>query len=193
MAHLYWWRWTRVLTWIRIPTPRFYIVLESESEFVPESVSGNVNEPLYCVMCMGALIVWLRAMRSRHVTGSVAGVTSLRGADRTTSWRRNRSTSTLRVAWCRNSTTARSRWAAERTTPTDTRTHTKYRAHPDNTGRSTHTYRYTRPHLQIHAPPPSTELTQTTQVGPPTPTDTHAHTYRYTHPHQVQSSPRQHR
>ena len=36
---------------------RFYIVLESESEFVPESVSGNINEPLYCVMCVGALIV----------------------------------------------------------------------------------------------------------------------------------------
>ena len=33
-------------TQTRIPTPYFCIGQESESESVPESVSGNVNEPL---------------------------------------------------------------------------------------------------------------------------------------------------
>ena len=33
-------------TWTRIPTPYFRIGQESESEFVRESISGNVNEPL---------------------------------------------------------------------------------------------------------------------------------------------------
>ena len=34
------------ITQTRIPTPDFCMGQESESEFVPESISGNVNEPL---------------------------------------------------------------------------------------------------------------------------------------------------
>ena len=67
MAHKHWWRRTRVQTRIRIqnpmatlyyaehvhiaqtqtriPTPYFCTGQESESESVPESISGNLNEP----------------------------------------------------------------------------------------------------------------------------------------------------
>ena len=34
-----------VQTWTRIPTSYFSIGQESESDSVPDSVSGNVNEP----------------------------------------------------------------------------------------------------------------------------------------------------
>ena len=37
----------------RIPPTYFYIGQESNSESVPESVSGNVNEPLVCKLFVG--------------------------------------------------------------------------------------------------------------------------------------------